>query len=212
MAKTKLLPKSRLPKSLRAEATMVAKTKWTYPGMDVYAPQEKVIRILFDKIFPTNIDMNEVLTKASILNKFYSTNIWAISTLAKRMTALNIDKDLQAGKITVVDQIANLLPRKNYSFASKYCANHNPNAYPINDSLVRGYLAKVIAKGNLQGFDGAKSSLDEKMRLDYAFYKEVYDAFMQQYHLTSLGYRKVDWYIWTACKCKLNNLNLFKLI
>jgi hypothetical protein len=44
------------------------------------------------------------------------------------------------------------------------------------------------------------------------FYKEVYDAFMKQYQLTSLGYRKVDWYIWTACKCHLTNLSLFNLI
>ena len=200
------------PKSLRAEALLVAKQWWTYPGMQSYATQEKILGTLFHKLYPNNTIMSEVLVKTSVLNHFYSTSIYAISALAKRITALNIDNDLQAGNIVVVDQIANLLSRKNYSFASKYCANHNSNAYPINDSLVRGYLAQVIAKGNLKGFNGKKTPLDERMKVDYPFYKEVYDAFMKQYHLTSLGYRKVDWYIWTARKCNLSNLSLFKLI
>lgn len=204
--------KNRKPNSLRAEALSVARLKWTYPGMQSYAPQEKIINTLFHKLYPNNTIVSEVLVKTSVLNHFYSTSIYAISALAKRITALNIDNDLQAGKIAVVDQIANLLSRKNYSFASKYCANHNPNAYPINDSLVRGYLAQVIAKGNLHGYTGKKTPLNARMKVDYPFYKEVYDAFMKQYHLTSLGYRKVDWYIWTALKCNLTNLSLFKLI
>ena len=198
--------------SLRAEALLVVKQKWTYPGMQSYAPQEKIIKTLFHKLYPNNSNESEVLVKASVLNHFYGTSIYAISALAKRIATLNIDKDLQAGKIEIVEQIANLLPRKNYSFASKYCANHNPNAYPINDRLVRGYLAQVIAKGNLNGYEGKKTPLDNRMKVDYPFYKEVYDAFMKQYNLTSLGYRKVDWYIWTARKCNLKNLSLFKLI
>lgn len=208
--KPKLTPK-RVPKSLWAEALSVVKKKWTYPGMQSYEPQEKIVNTLFHKLYPTNTDLSEVLVKASILNQFYSTQIYAISTLSKRIAALNIDSDLQAGDIKVVDRIANLLSRRNYSFASKYCANHNPKAYPINDSLVRGYLAQVIAKGNLNGYSGKKTPLDARMQVDYPYYKEVYDAFMKQYHLKSSGYRNVDWYIWTACKCNLSHLDLFKL-
>ena len=192
---------------------MVIKQKWSYPGMAHYGPQEKLVSTLFRKMYPANTKDSEVLVKAFFLNQFYGTNIRAISKLGKGIVLHQIDANLQQGNITVVDAIANILaPRRNYSFASKYCACHNPKAFPINDRLVRGYLAKLIAKGHLVGFSGTKTALDKQLYANYALYKDVYDAFMKQYHLTSLSYRQVDWYIWVACKCKLTHLDLFKLI
>lgn len=211
--KTTIKGPQRLPKSLLKEAKTVIKQKWSYPDMAHYDPQEKLVTTLFRKMYPTNTNQAEVLVKAFFLNQFYSTNIRAISKIGKGIVPLQIDNRLKKGDISVVDDIAKILPaRRNYSFASKYCACHNPKAYPINDKLVRSYLAKVIAKGNLSGFSGKKTAVEKQLYDDYSFYKDVYDAFMKQYRLTSLTYRQVDWYIWVACKCKLNNLDLFKLI
>ena len=201
--------------SLLAEAKVVNQQHWTYPSMQVYATQEQVIHQLFRKVWAfQNTKLNIVQTKAVILNVCYGTNIKAIGMMAKGICAIpTVDVRLQSGDITLVTDIANIISgRHNISFASKYCACHNPKAFPIYDKYVSSTLAKIIAKGNLKGFSGTWTNVHKKMQYDYVFYKDVYDAFMKQYKLKSLTYRQVDWYIWTAVKCNMNQLNIFQLV
>lgn len=199
---------------------MINKQHWTYPGMDVYAEQEKVIDRLFRKIWAhqhARIDI--VKSKVATLNIYYGTCILAVSSLAKGICAIdqqtNMDNCLRNGDLALVDDIANILPkRRNLSFATKYCACHNPVAYPIYDSLVANYLAAVIAKGNLNitGLSipsTTKTKVLNQMHANYPLYVDIYNAFMKQYRLTSLTYRQVDWYIWTACKFQNNQITIF---
>ena len=117
-------------------------------------------------LFPYNTDPSEVYVKASVLNQFYSTNILAISKLSTKIVKLGIDADLQVGKVDVVNKIANISSVYHfYSFASKYCAMHKPCSYPINDKIVRGFLAKVIAKGNLAKYNNHKR---QKIQMEIA--------------------------------------------
>ena len=213
-ATTKSTPRPAVT-SLLAEAKMVNQLHWSYPGMQVYAEQEKVIHQLFRKVWAfQNTQLDVVRSKVGILNVCYSTHIAAITKMAQGICALpNVDARLQSGDITLVTDIANIIPgRHNISFASKYCACHNPKAFPIYDNFVSTTLAKIIAKGNLKGSCGTWTNVHKQMQHDYASYKEVYDAFMTQYKLKSLTYRQVDWYIWTAVKCNMNQLNLFQLV
>jgi len=54
------------------------------------------------------------------------------------------DPDLAAGMPGIVDRIAKLTirgkTRRHYSFATKYCSWHQPDKYPIYDSLVERLL------------------------------------------------------------------------
>lgn len=215
--------KSIRPKSLLKEARNIVKNRWsllsTIPdGMD-YCLQEKIITQLFQRDVPENTDVHKVRTKASLLNLLYSTVVYAIPSVSANIVAIpDFDKRLTAGDISLVPQIAKAgNPRWTHrSFATKYCACHQPTLFPIYDSIVCDYLINVIAAGNLTGYYETKKSAQEKIDSDYAYYKKVYDDFMKQYHLTSLSYRQVDWYIWVSHKCKksakLHNLDLFKLI
>lgn len=212
--------KMALPTSLLKEAKTVNQQHWTYPGMDVYAEQEKVIDRLFRKTWAhvhTRIDI--VKSKVATLNIYYGTCIQAVTTLAKGICTIdqqtNMDNRLQNGDLTLVNDIAGILPkRRNLSFSTKYCACHNPVAYPIYDSLVANYLAAVIAKGNLNitGLSipsTAQMKVLRQMHANYPLYVDIYKAFVKQCHLTSLTYRQVDWYIWTACKFQNNQINIF---
>lgn len=211
------MAKEILPTNLLAEARMVNKSKWTYPNMSHYEVQEQIIELLFRKRLVLNADKEIVRTKAMTLNLYYGTVIKAISSIANGIYQIpNIDGRLQSGDLKLVDDMANIGTRRNYSFATKYCACHQPNKFPIYDTIVGNYLAALIGKGHLKGYSYCKTAALTKMHSDYVFYKEVYDVFMKQYHLTSLSYRQVDWYIWTACKNKtypyIKKLDLFKLV
>ena len=200
--------------SLLKEAQDVNAHKWTYPNMETYHVQEEIIDHLFRSGLTTaNVDENIIFLKVSTLNLYYSTFMLATKQMASEILNLDIDARLKKGDISLVEDIAKCTKRRNYSFATKYCACHQPNKFPIYDDIVGQYLAHVIATGNLSGYSGAWTSIQEKMQKNYIYYKEVYDAFMQQYSLTSLSYREVDWYIWTANKClKSRSLLLFSLL
>ena len=105
-----------------------------------YVLQEHALVKLFFETYPYNTDINDILIKAASLNDFYSTNIFGIFTMAKHILNLDIDKRLQEGDASLVDDIAEITiggkERRFYSFASKYCSNHKPNLFPIYDSYV----------------------------------------------------------------------------
>lgn len=56
--------------------------KWTH--LDNYVQQEKAVIKLF-ALMPNNTDMTEVLLKTSVLNDFYSTNIFSVYSVAKHI-------------------------------------------------------------------------------------------------------------------------------
>ena len=206
--------------SLLSEARQVIQNRWiflTQIGKSNYGIQEQILTHLFtNPLTKVNVNSIDVYHKASILNMYYSTMIWDIQPIVNGIISLNIDNALLLAQLGVVQQIANITApvRCNLSFASKYCACHNPSGFPIYDFYVRDYLARVISKGNLNNWPKGSISYwrDQQLRNNYSLYVNAYNAFIAQYNLSSLTYREVDWYIWTACKCNLNHLNLFSLI
>ena len=193
--------------SLYADARMVLQNSWNHLG-GTYGLQEQIIDLIFRKKYAfqnTNIEI--VKLKSTTLNLYYSTYIRATTKLATGIHQIqNLDARLQNGDLTLVDDIANVLSRRNYSFATKYCACHNPKAFPIYDKIVADYLAKVIVKGNLKGYQASSITAAKNIMQNYMDYVAIYDAFIKQYKLQRLSYREVDWCIWTTCKCSLRNL------
>ena len=78
-------------------------------------------------------------------NDFYSTNIFAVHHIAKRILSIkDLDKRLKAGDIKLVCELGNIKIGDNkryfYSFSTKYCSHHNPNVFPIYDNYVERVL------------------------------------------------------------------------
>lgn len=208
-ASTSNAVKTTAPASLLNEANNVLTNFQSYSGMAVYELKWKILDMLCRQ-YPANTTLEEVYLKADTLNRYYSTNIFSILSMAKGIIHIpDIDQRLQNGDPTLVknntkpnNDIATIISgHTNYSFATKYCACHNPTAYPIYDNIVADFFVAAIKSEHLT----CPAIIDlpiskNQMKNDYAFYKDIYTAFMQQYNLTSLTFREVDWYIWTAGK------------
>jgi hypothetical protein len=152
---------------------------------------EKALRKLRTK-FPLNTDEAEVLLKALVLNKLYSTRVndVDIPPLAHHIAGLNIDPLLDKGSLDAVNQIMNCPGLdKEYSFATKFCSWHNPTAYPIYD-------------GNAEACVWAYQKQDKfgKFRRQdlrrYEVWVETVKAFRTHYGLGRLPFRELDKFLW----------------
>lgn len=184
-----------------------------------YEASEKILQMT-KHAYPDHNVSEAVVAKVKMLNMFYLTGIQAIDAMALNILRIkNIDNILAQKKYSakLVNAIAQLelkdSTRTNYSFATKYCALHEPEKYPIYDSIVAAVLTKLMVTGQLPPFVYARSKnerfddwhlsqgeFEEKMR-DYDFFVKVYDVFMEDYGLKGkFTYRQVDWYLWGAYK------------
>jgi hypothetical protein len=106
-------------------------------------PEEKVLGQLLN-LFGANTQFAEVRLKVAGLNELYSAGVKRkhIETIARHLaTTSNFDTLLQHGSPDAAQQIIDCKGADRYfSFASKYCSWHNPNAYPIYSSEVDACL------------------------------------------------------------------------
>jgi len=186
-----------------------------------YELQEEILH-KFVKKYPSHDIYEEVEIKAKLLNMFYSTGIQAIDAMVKNIMSIkDIDKILNKPMYCkgLVDAIADLRlkddkKRNNYSFATKYCALHQPDKYPIYDSIVAAIFTKLMTTDQLPPYKLKRKKSDissdtymtqgefEENLRNYDFFVKVYDTFMKDYGLkkSKLSYRKVDWYLWGSHK------------
>ncbi len=164
-----------------------------WDSLEDYSAQESAIDRLFLGEFNSNDNLEHILIKCSVLNDFYSTNIFKIYPVAKHILSLNIDERLEAGDPTLVDEIArvdfNGEEKFFYSFASKYCSHHNPLEYPIYDSYVR----KVL--NYYKKADGFFSFGEEDLK-NYPKFKEILIRFRDFYKLNKYNLKELDKYLW----------------
>lgn len=161
-----------------------------------YVAKENVLDKLFSDYFKDNNILENIFIKCTVLNDFYSTNIFDIYTMAKHILSLNIDDRLQKGDLTLVDDIAKVTIGKNkyfYSFASKYCSHHKPKEYPIYDSNVVRAL-KYFRKKK-QGFDFNNDDLKK-----YKEFKEILIKFQKCYGIEEYNLKDLDRYLWQLGK------------
>lgn len=171
-----------------------------WESIEKYNVPEKTLLKLFADSFPLNIDIRDVLTKVSVLNSFYSTNIYDEVEMAKHIVSLNVDMRLMSGDLTLVDDIA-LIPgkkRKEYSFATKYCSHHNNAKFPIYDS----YVVKVLKEFN-KTYKFSKFKEDDLK--DYKRFNEVLVDFKHFFELNRYSLKQIDQYIWLMGKTKMPN-------
>lgn len=164
---------------------------------DHYIWQESSLDKLFHKDYKYNTDLNEILIKCSCLNDFYSTNIFLIYPVAKNIFDLKIDKRLEQGDPSLVNDIArvNISGKEKtfYSFASKYCSHHNNIEFPIYDYFVDRMLVYFQKKDKFSNFkrDDLK---------DYVKFKNILVDFKKFYDIDEFNLRDIDKYLWIAGK------------
>ena len=164
-------------------------------------PIEWVLTQLFQK-FPKNIDFGEVVVKTKVLNILYSTQIRAVNKVAKHICSLEIDTELKAGKVEIVDQIANVqLEDKTIhfvSFASKYCNWHNPMAYPIYDGNVEACLWHYKKQGGCFADALVERGIAfSRDGYDFAEFVRIVNAFRDGCKLTPFTYKQLDKLLWS---------------
>lgn len=146
---------------------------------------------------PENRRLEEVLLKVASLDNLYGTNIWALQPLAEHITRLNVDAKIRSGSVDVVDLIARLTlkdkERRNYSFATKYCAWHNPTAYPIYDWYVEAMLWEYQRTFRFAAF--RRQDLSE-----YPAFRKAVLAFRSHFGLDAYSLKEIDKVLWVQGK------------
>jgi hypothetical protein len=144
------------------------------------------------KLFPLNTERYQILLKVAAINQLYSTNIYAIWSVADRIEKLGIDADLTAGKRELVREMALVTignkQRNNVSFASKYCSWHQPKSYPIYDS--RAELC-LWAYRQQCGLSFSRNNL-----WDYVSYVDAVKEFRDRFQLGELTFKEIDKFLY----------------
>lgn len=170
--------------------------KWK--KLENYRLQEKSLDKLFHNLIPQNTDIIDILLKVSTLNDFYSTNIYNVFPVAKKINSIkNIDVRLRSGDISLVDEIKQIeLKNKTinfYSFASKYCSHHNEKAFPIYDYYVDIMLVYFNDVYRFANF--TKNDLK-----DYFKFKNIIISFQNYFKLEKYSLKQIDQYLWQIGK------------
>lgn len=170
-------------------------SKWD--SLESYVSQEQALNKLFHDVCPKNSDIRDILLKCSVLNDFYSTNIYSIFPVAKHILKLKIDNRLMDGDLSLVNDIAVIeiggKTKTFYSFASKYCSHHNSKAYAIYDS----YVEKCLVYFNK--IDKFSDFRRQDLRNYKTFNKALID-FKHHYGLDEYGLKEIDQYLWQLGK------------
>jgi|BioPla2DNA2_1021312.scaffolds.fasta_scaffold04554_4 hypothetical protein len=176
--------------------------KWE--TLENYTAQERALNRLFGDICPQNTKLEDVLIKVATLNAFYSTNIYNVFQVARHIVKLNIDERLRRGDESLVMDIASghgVVHGKSgkelsfYSFATKYCSHHNPEAYPIYDSFVEEFLVYLSKVDSFAVFRR------EDLR-DITIFKRVLMKLRDFYGLQEFSLKQIDQYLWQYGKEK----------
>jgi len=157
--------------------------------------QEQALTHLFTKTYPNNDDILEITIKVSALNTLYSTQLHKyLFPVVNHLKNLSIDERLKNGDITLIDDIIQT-PLEDgkiyrcYSFATKYCSFHRPDAYPIYDSYVDRVLVYLQARDKFAG----DMVIDNK---NYLSYVQAIKKFQAHYQLNNFSLKQIDKYLW----------------
>ena len=170
--------------------------KWDHLD-DHYVWEQKSLDKLFHEDYKYNNDLKEILIKCSCLNDFYSTNIFLVYPVAKKIYDLQIDERLKKADPTLVNDIATIeisgKKKYFYSFASKYCSHHNAVDYPIYDYFVEKMLVYFQNQDHFSKFKR------EDLR-DYSKFINILHDFKKFYDIDNYNLRDIDKYLWIAGK------------
>ena len=149
--------------------------------------------------YPHNGELTHILLKVVAVNSLYRTNIFALEAVARhiRSNVPDIDALVASGSPEVVNTIARIsIGGKKFnffSFATKYCSWHNPEAYPIYDSRVDDYLWTLQKQSHFAGFLHADL-------WDYPKFLNIVTSFREFYGLGSFTFKDLDKFLYLQCE------------
>jgi len=160
-----------------------------------YRNEDEALAQLFKK-FPKNEKMKDIILKVTVVNNMYNTNIFATYQMAEHIRSLDIDEKLRSKCPEVVEDIANLdaggKKRRHYSFATKYCHNHDSENYPIYDKYVDKMLWEYHNNKKQNGF----CRFHRNELKNYGRLKEILNNFREYYGLTQFSLKEIDNFLW----------------
>lgn len=140
---------------------------------------------------PKNTDPMDVLLKVEEVGHVFEMDRHQQDLMARHIRLLDIDDDLRAGSMEVVDKIADFNGNfsHSYSFATRYGNYHRQNHYPIydltiEDMLIWFYSAVVPAR------------FDPEDLKNYPQLKKITDRFASEIGLSELNYWELDKFLW----------------
>ena len=133
-----------------------------------------------------------------------------IYSLADNISKLNFDKKVSTPDPNLVKEIASTSGIKNvFSFASKYCAVHNPTAYSIYDSVVEKLFPKYTKIEHAKNPKNVKVVTRKKVKdwkkaLEYNEFNEAIGTFLKECGFDEIGYpnrqEAFDRFLWEQGK------------
>lgn len=182
-----------IPPTIRAVDDCLAE----FARLEKYQLHESALALLYRELCPRHDDLPKVLLKVSALNDFYSTNIYDTHAVAKHIVQVNPGAGIEQGDPAVVNSLSVVTiggkRRSCYSFATKYCSHHNPEAFPIFDSFVQKMLTHFRRKDKFASFK------NDELK-DYPKFVEIIGCFQRHYDLDARTVRDIDIYLWLAGK------------
>lgn len=159
-----------------------------------YFQPEVVLKKLFTETCPYNKVIDDIILKTAALNTVYNTYIYSVYPVAQHILSLGIDERLRADDETLVNELMRVFYNSgekvdHYSFATKYCSFHNPDAFPIYDS----YVGKILQYYR----DRERFSLFKNSELkNYPKFKQILSAFRRYFGLEKYTTKELDQYLW----------------
>lgn len=173
-----------------------------WDALDDYVAHEGALRMIFRELpeFGRNTDLRHVIVKCSALNDFYATNIYLIADVARKIVSIaDFDERLDRRDDTLVDEIAEVDGRRNYSFATKYLSHHRPELYPIFDRYVEDVLVSLRRR-----HPGAYAFGSRKELRSYPAFRRAIDDTARAFGLEGYSYKDLDRYLWQLGKRYFN--------
>jgi hypothetical protein len=161
-------------------------------GIDIYFRADPAVRVVFDAC-RSNCDDCNVIAKVAVLNALYATRIMNIYPVVDRILELKPDDRLRAGDETLVGDLARVRLGKRtrvlLSFASKYCAWHEPDKFQIFDSRVEAMLWGYQRKFGFSKF--------RRWELrDYPTFARVVADLRKHFGLGEFSRKDIDKFLW----------------
>jgi hypothetical protein len=167
--------------------------KWD--SVEKYTSQDECLGLLFNKFCPENTTLDNVLLKVAALNQLYKTSIFDTYSVAKHILKMDIDQRLKNRDYLLVNELALITikeKQKNfYSFASKYCSHHVPDAFPVYDYFIQKMLLYFAHTDSFTSFK--KADLKK-----YESFVQIIMAFQKFYGLEKFSLKQIDIFLWLA--------------
>ncbi len=164
-----------------------------------YPAQEDALLTLFGK-WKDNTNYSKILVKVTTLDKLYSTQLRSVNDMAKRIIeTTDFDQRVSKGDITLVDEICRMGDYVPFSFTSKYCSHHNPEAFPIYDSFVAKVLTAYRKRDSFTKIRADISSTKKNKSYEKEFYPVIAE-FRDYYNLSKYSFKELDEFLWLLGK------------